>query len=155
MKLDLPVLLLGLPVAAAAQDLLPGMPGSPLKVPFLLALVVCCALERPLIMAAIAALWAGWLTDGAGGLTNSCTSAFLLLLTLLLRLLRRALAGSFAGLVAACTVAALAQALWQMGWSRLALPDGGWRMAGDLALLLPSGAVAGATVSLLFRTFSL
>lgn len=145
MRLDLPVMLVTLALAAAAQDLLPGMPGTPLKIPFLTGVVVYYALNRPLVLAAVAALWAGWLTDGAGGLPGACTWIFLVLLALALRPLRRLLLnGSFAGVVAAATGVALLQAFWQLAWTRLALPGGTWRTVGDLALLLPSGAVAGA-----------
>lgn len=153
MRLDLPVMLVVLALAAAAQNLLPGMPGSPLKIPFLAGVVVYYALKRPLVMALVAAVWAGWLTDSAGGLPSSCTATFLLLLALALRPLRRFLLdGSFAGMVAAATVAALLQALWQLIWARLALPGGVWRVAGDLALLLPAGAIAGAAAYGLGRT---
>jgi len=93
----------------------------------------------------VAAMWAGWLTDSASGLPSSCTATFLLLLALALRPMRRLLLdGSFAGVVAAATGVALAQALWQLTWARLALPGSVWRVAGDLVLLLPAGAVAGA-----------
>ena len=145
MKLDLPVLLIVLALAAAAQNMLPGLPGSPLKIPFLSGLVVYYALNRPLVMALVAATWAGWLTDGAGGLPGACTTTFLLLLALILRPMRRLLLdGSLTGVVAATAGVALAQALWQLTWARLALPGGAWRVAGDLMMLLPAGAVAGA-----------
>jgi len=145
MRLDLPVMLIVLALAAAAQNLLPGMPGSPLKIPFLSGVVVYYALNRPLAMVLVAAVWAGWLTDSAGGLPSSCTATFLLLLALTLRPMRRLLLdGSFAGVVAAATVVALLQALWQLVWARLALPGSAWRAAGDLVLLLPAGAIAGA-----------
>jgi len=145
MRLDLPVMLIVLTLTAAAQNLLPGMPGSPLKIPFVSGVVVYYALNRPLVMALVAAMWAGWLTDSASGLPSSCTATFLLLLALALRPMRRLLLdGSFAGVVAAATGVALAQALWQLTWARLALPGSVWRVAGDLVLLLPAGAVAGA-----------
>ena len=142
-----------LALTAAAQNLLPGMPATPLKIPFLTGVVVYYALNRPLVMALVAAAWAGWLTDSTGGLSSSCTATFLLLLTLALRPLRQFLLdGSFAGVVAATTVAALWQALWQLVWARLALPGGVWRAAGDLALLLPAGAIAGAAAYCLSHT---
>lgn len=145
MRLDLPVMLVVLALAAAAQNLLPGMPGSPLKIPFLSGVVVYYALNRPLVMALVAAAWGGWLIDSAGGLPGLCTSSFLLLLVLCLRPSRRLLLdGSFAGVVAAATVVALLQALWQLIWARLGLPGSVWRVAGDLVLLLPAGAIAGA-----------
>lgn len=153
MRLDLPVMLVVLALTAAAQNLLPGMPGSPLKIPFLTGVVVYYALNRPLVMGLVAAAWAGWLNDSAGGLPSSCTATFLLLLALALRPLRRFLLdGSFAGVVAATTVAALLQALWQLIWARLALPGGVWRVAGDFALLLPAGAIAGAAAYFLSHT---
>ena len=146
MRLDLPVMLIVLTLSAVAQNLLPGMPGSPLKIPFLSGVVVYYALNRPQVMALVAAVWAGWLTDSAGGLPSFCTATFLLLLTLVLRPMRRFLLdGSFAGVVAAATGVALVQALWQLTWARLVLPGSVWRVAGDLVLLLPAGAVAGAT----------
>ena len=52
--------------------------------------------------------------------------------------------GSFAGVAITATVVALLQALWQLTWARLALPGSVWRAAGDLLLLLPAGAMAGA-----------
>ena len=144
MRLDLPVLAVMLALAAASQDLLPGMPGTSLKVPFLLGVTIYFALNRPWALALLAAVCAGWLTDGPGGLPGGCTSTYLLLLALVLRPMRKLLLdGSFAGVVAATTGAALLQALWQLAWARLALPTGGWRMAGDFVLLLPSGAIAG------------
>lgn len=153
MRLDLPVMLVVLALTAAAQNLLPGMPGSPLKVPFLSGVVVYYALNRPPVMALVAAIWAGWLTDSVGGLPSSCTATFLLLLSLLLRPLRGfLLEGSFAGVVAAMTVGALLQALWQLTWARLVLPGSVWRVAGDLVLLLPAGAMAGAVAYMLGRT---
>ena len=82
MRLDLPVMLIVLTLSAVAQNLLPGMPGSPLKIPFLSGVVVYYALNRPSVMALVASVWAGWLTDSAGGLPSSCTATFLLLLTL-------------------------------------------------------------------------
>ena len=145
MRLDLPVMLLTMACAAVAQDLLPGMPGTPLKIPFLTGVVIYYALNRPLVMALVAALWAGMLTDGAGGLPGSCTALFLFLAVLLLRPLRRLLLdGSFTGVVVAATALALAQALWQWAWASVTLSGGAWRAIGGMALLLPSGAVAGA-----------
>ncbi len=153
MKMDLPVLLIALALSAAVQNLLPGMPGSPLKIPFLSAVAIYCALNRPLVPAMTVAIWAGWLTDSAGGLPNSCTATFLLLLTLAQRPLRRMLLdGAFPGVVVAATVMAPLQALWQLAWARLAMPDNGWRAVGDVALLLPAGGVAGAAAFALFRT---
>jgi len=144
MRLDLLVMLVNLALSAAAQDLLPGLPGTPLKIPILMGMVVYYALNRPLVMAAVAGLWAGWLTDGAGCLPGACTSTFLLLLAMVLRLLKTMLMdGSFAGVIVAATASALLQALWQLSWTRLALPGETWRVVGDLALLLPSGAIAG------------
>lgn len=145
MKLDLPVMLVLLTLSAAAQILLPGLPGSPLKIPFLAGVVVYYALNRPLVMSLVAALWAGWLTDSAGGLPGLCTSSFLLLLVLALRPLRRFLLdGTFAGVVVAATGVALLQAFWQLIWSHLALLGSPWRVVGDFVLLLPAGAIAGA-----------
>ncbi|MEI6210952.1 MAG: hypothetical protein WCR06_04935 [bacterium] len=144
MKLDLPVLLVLLTLAAAAQTLLPGMPGSLLKIPFLSGVVVYYALNRPLVMSLVAAVWAGWLTDSGGGLPVFCTGAFLLLLVLVLQPLRRFLDGSFVGVVAVATGVALLQALWQLSWAHLALPGSAWRVAGDFVLLLPAGVLAGA-----------
>ena len=156
MRLDLPVMLVVLALTAAAQNLLPGMSGSPLKLPLLSSVVVYYALNRPLVMALVAAVWAGWLTDSAGGLPSSCTATFLVLLALALRPLRRfLLEGSFAGVVAAATGVALLQALWQLAWARLALPGSAWRVAGDFALLLPAGAIAGAAAYGLGRTLDL
>ncbi len=144
MKLDLPVMLVLLVLAAVAQNLLPGMPGTALKIPFLTGVAVYYAFNRPLVMALVAAIGAGWLTDSGGGLPALCTSTFLSLLVLVLRPLRRSvLEGSLAGVVVAVTVVALLQALWQLCVARLSL-YGGWRTAGDLLLVLPAGAVAGA-----------
>lgn len=152
MRLDLPVMLVVLACAAAAQDLLPGMPGTPLKIPFLTGVVVYYALNRPPVLALVAALWAGMLTDGAGGLPGSCTSVFLFLVVLTLRPLRRLLLdGSFAGVVVAATALALLQALWQWAWAAVTPCGGPWRAAGGLLLLLPSGAVAGAAAYALGR----
>lgn len=146
MRLDLPVMCIVLMLAAAAQNLLPGIPDSPLKIPFLSGVVVYYALNRPLVMALVAATWAGWLTDSAGALPSLCTATFLLLLTLALRPMRRLLLdGSFVGVVTAATGVALAQALWQLIWAHVALPGSVGRVVGDLVLLLPAGAVAGVT----------
>jgi hypothetical protein len=146
-------MLLALAGAAVAQDLLPGMPGTPLKIPFLTGVVVYYALNRPLVMALVAALWAGMLTDGAGGLPGACTAVFLFLAALALRPLRRLLLdGSFTGVTLATTVLALAQALWQWLWSDVQGLDGEeGRALARLALLLPSGAVAGAAAALALR----
>ena len=153
MRLDLPVMLMVLALSATAQTLLPGLPGSPLKIPFLAGAAVYYALNRPPVMAWVAAAWAGWLTDGAGGLPSCCTATFLLLLALALRPMRRLLLdGSFVGVMAATTGVALALALWQLTWAHLALPANAWRVAGDLLLLLPAGAIAGATAYALGRT---
>ena len=152
MKLDLPVMLVLLTCAAAAQDLLPGMPGTPLKIPFLMGVAVYYALNRPPVMALVAALWAGMLTDGAGGLPGSCTSVFLFLAALALRPLRRLLLdGSFIGVVVAATALALLEALWQWAWAAVTPCGGPWRACGALALLLPSGAVAGAAAYMVGR----
>jgi hypothetical protein len=156
MRLDLPVMLIVLALAAAAQNLLPGMPGSPLKVPFLSGVAVYYALNRPLALALVAAAAAGWLTDSTGGLPASCTATFLLLLALGVRPLRRLLLdGSFAGVVAAGTCVALLQALWQLCWARLTLSGSAWHIAGDVVLLLPAGAVAGAVAYGLAHTLDL
>ena len=153
MRLDLPVLLIVVALSAVAQTLLPGMPGSPLKIPFLAGIVVYYALNRPLVLALVAAVWAGWLTDSGGGLPNLCTTSFLLLLALTLRPMRPLLLdGSFAGVAATTTGVALLQALWQLLWAHLALPGNGWRAAGDLLLLLPAGAVAGICAFALANT---
>jgi len=146
MKLDLPVMLIVLALTAVAQNLLPGLPGSPLKIPFLSGVAVYYALNRPQVMALVAALWAGWLTDSAGGLPGLCTTSFLFLLALLLRPMRHILLnGCFIGVSMTTSGVALALALWQLAWARLVLPGSAWRVAGDLVLLLPSGAIAGAT----------
>lgn len=143
MRLDLPVLLVLLLLAAAAQNILPGVPGATLKIPFLTGLAVFYALKRPLPMALAAAVGAGWLTDSGGGLPPFCTVSFLCLLALALRPLRRFLLdGSFAGVVAAVTAAALLQAVWQLCAARLVV-SGGWRTTADLVLVVPAGAVAG------------
>ena len=153
MKLDLPVLLVVLSLTALTQNLLPGLPGSPLKIPFLSAAVVYYALNRPQVIALVAAVWAGWLTDSSGGLPGICTTSFLLLLTLALHQIRHSLLdGSFIGVVIAATAMALLQTLWQLTWARLALPGSLWRVAGDLVLLLPAGAIAGGVAFGLSRT---
>ena len=153
MRLDLPVMLIVLLLTAAVQNLLSGFPGSPLKIPFLAGVAVYYALNRPVVMALVAAAWAGWLTDSAGGLPSSCTATFLLLLTLVLRPMRRLLLdGSCAGVVVASAGVALLLALWQLVWARLVLPGGVWRVAGDLVLLLPSGALAGLAAYVLGHT---
>lgn len=145
MRMDLPVLGVLLALAVAAQDLLPGIPGGSIKIPFLLGVAVYYALNRPWALALLAAVWSGWLTDGPGGLPGACTSMFLLLLALGLRPMRKLfLDGSCAGVVAASAGAAVLEALWQLSWARLVWPGGGWRMAGGFALLLPAGAIAGA-----------
>jgi hypothetical protein len=153
MRLDLPVMLAALALTAAAQNLLPGLPGSPLKIPFLTGVVVYYALNRPRILACVCAVWAGWLTDSTGGLPVLCTTSFLLLLAFVLHQLRHLLPeGSWTGAVAVAAAAALPQAVWQLIWARLALPGSVWRLAGDLLLLLPAGAVAGAAAFGLART---
>jgi len=142
---DLLALAIALVLAAAAQDLLPGLPGTPLKLPFLTGIAAYYALNRPVPVALLAALAAGCLTDGAGGLPGGCTSVFLLLAGLGLRPLKRFLLdGSPAGVSVACAGLALLQAVWQTAWVRLALPGGAWQVVGGYALLLPSGAIAGA-----------
>lgn len=156
MRMDLLVMVLALLVSAAAQDLLPGLPGETLKIPFLTGVALYYALNRPLAMALVAAMWAGWLTDGPGGLPCACTSIFLLLLALGLRPLRRFfLDGTFIGVVAATMGAVLLQALWQMAWARLAFHGGAWKIIGDIILLPLSGGVAGAVAYPLVRGLDL
>lgn len=80
MKLDLPVMVAALLVAATLQELLPPVPlgGLDLKVQLLPAIALYYLERRPWPMALCAALWAGILTDSLGGLPGGL-SAFTLL----------------------------------------------------------------------------
>ena len=80
MKLDLPVLILLLLLAAALQTLLPPLLlPVPLKIPLLPAVALYYALEREWAVALVAALWAGILTDALGGVPGGTSSIVLFL----------------------------------------------------------------------------
>lgn len=76
MKLDLPVMVAALLVAAAMQDILPAIPcgGAAAKIQLLPAVAFYYALSRPWQMGLFAALWAGILTDSQAMLPRGTTS---------------------------------------------------------------------------------
>ena len=80
MKLDFPVMLVLLLLAAALQTLLPSLHGGELalKLPLLPAAALYYVLERPRPLGLFAALWAGILTDALGGLPPGTSSLGLL-----------------------------------------------------------------------------
>ena len=88
MKLDLPVMIAALLVAAALQDTLPGIPcpasqATAAKVQLLPAVALYYILDRPWQMALCAALWAGLLTDALGFLPAGTTTLPLLISAIL------------------------------------------------------------------------
>lgn len=145
MRLDLPVMLLMLLLAAAVQTLSPILPLGFLKVPFLMGVVIYYALCRPPFHALNAALWAGILTDALGGVPHGTTSFFLLFAALLLLALRRVLpedsagTAAFLGGVLAPTLGFAQYVVLRSQWETR--PRMGVLMAG-LLLLAPAGALA-------------
>lgn len=91
MKLDLPMMLAYLLLAAWLQTALPPVPCGPvaLKMPFLPCVALYYALDRPWPMAVVAALWAGVLTDALGGLPCGTTSVALPVLSAAVLAVRR------------------------------------------------------------------
>ncbi len=84
MRLDFPVMLATLLVAAAAQTLLPSFHGGELalKLPILPAVALYYVLERQWPLGVMAALWAGILTDALGGVPPGTSSFGLLAVAL-------------------------------------------------------------------------
>ncbi len=84
MKLDFPVMLATLLVAAAAQTLLPPLHGGALalKLPLLPAVALYYVLERQWPLGVLASLWAGILTDALGGVPPGTSSFGLLAVAL-------------------------------------------------------------------------
>ncbi len=82
MKLDIPVMLAALLLAALVQELLPAIPcGAPeLKLQLLPAVALYYLYRRQWPVALSAALWAGIATDALGGLPAGATSFPLLLI---------------------------------------------------------------------------
>jgi len=76
MKLDLPVMVAALLVAAAFQDILPAIHcgGATAKIQLLPAIAFYYALARPWQLGLFAALWAGILTDAQSMLQRGTTS---------------------------------------------------------------------------------
>lgn len=93
MKLDLPVMLMLLVTAAALQTLLPPLPLCLLKPPLLPAVALYYALRRQPQRALVAALWAGILADGLGGVPAGTSAFVLLTVALVLLALRQVLPG--------------------------------------------------------------
>ena len=91
MKLDLPVMLLLLLMAAGLQTLSPGLPGTLLKPPLLSSVALYYALHRQPLRALVAAAWAGILLDALGGVPPGTSTVCLLLAAGILLPLRRVL----------------------------------------------------------------
>lgn len=96
MKLDYPIMVASLGIAAAIQELLPAIPiGEPeLKAQFLPAVALYYLRHRPWALSLTAALWAGILTDALGGLPFGTTSFSLLFFGCIIILFRRHVAKS-------------------------------------------------------------
>ncbi len=93
MKLDFPVMLAWLLLAAATQTLLPPPHGGALalKLPILPSVALYYILERQRPLGIFAALWAGILTDALGGVPPGTTSFGLLAAALALFAARKVL----------------------------------------------------------------
>ena len=91
MKLDFPVMLALLLLAAATQTLLPSFHGGELalKMPLLPSVAVYYVLERQRPLGIFAAIWAGILTDALGGVPPGTSSFGLLAAALLFFALRK------------------------------------------------------------------
>ncbi len=90
MKLDLPLMVIALILAAFLQEILPPLPFGAirLKVQLLPLVALYYLRHRELAMALFAALWAGILTDATGNLPLGTTSFSLLILGLVVILFR-------------------------------------------------------------------
>jgi hypothetical protein len=146
MRLDmnLPSVAVALLAAAVAQELVPALPGVPVKVPFLTAVALYHALTKPVPVALTAIVWAGALTDALGGLPLFCTLSFLLMIYWVARLLQRVFLEATlvqGTLLVAC--AAVGQALWTRTWVGAGEPLIAWRTLAALAAAAPSGVLAG------------
>jgi rod shape-determining protein MreD len=144
-KLDLPVMLMMLVTAAALQTLLPPLPLCLLKPPLLPAVALYYALRRQPQRSLVAALWAGILTDGLGGVPAGTSAFVLLAVALLLLALRQVLPGE-SWTTAALAGAAVAPLL--AGAQALALRRQ-WECAPGPATLLVTLLVLAAAGALL------
>ena len=145
MSLDFPVMLMLLGSAAALQTILPPPPGGFLKVPLLAAVAFYYALDRQMRVALVAAVWAGILTDGLGGVPPGTSALVLALLTLVLAGLRHVIPesswGTAAG-VGAIGAPLLALAHLLMLHRRGYASHLDWTLLISLLLLIPAGAAA-------------
>ncbi|MDD5706523.1 MAG: hypothetical protein PHR35_11400 [Kiritimatiellae bacterium] len=145
MKLDLPVMLMALSVAAALQALLPAMPWTPLKVPLLTAVALYYALRRQPARALTAALWAGILTDALGGVPPGVSALFLAAVALALLSARRVLPGeawTTAALAGAAVAPLLAMAQYLALRRHWESQPETWPLISSWLLLAPAGALA-------------
>lgn len=149
MSLDVPVMLMLLGAAAAMQTLLPPLPAGGFKLPLLAAVACYYAVSRPIMMALVAAVWAGILTDALGGLPPGTSAWALLVLVLVIVGVRQMAPEASWGLAAAAgAVSAPLLAITQ----RLMLARRGLIPALDLplfiaiGLLIPAGALAAGCV---------
>ena len=158
MRLDAPVMVMLLLGAAAAQTLLPPVPGTFLKFPLLVGVACYYALSRPLVIALLAACWAGILTDGAGGVPAGTTPIVLSVLALLVAAGRQiipeaswGMAAALGGLGASLLVPVQALALARQAYRGVSA----WSLAGSMLLLAPAGALAAGLIWRLGRRLDL
>ena len=158
MRLDAPVMVMLLLGAAAAQTLLPPVPGTFLKFPLLVGVASYYALSRPLVIALLAACWAGILADGSGGVPTGTTPIVLGVLALLVAAGRQVLpeaswgmAAALGGLGASLLVPVQALALARQAYRGVSA----WSLAGSMLLLAPAGALAAGLIWRLGRRLDL
>lgn len=148
---ELAVMLILLPAAAVLQTLLPPLPGCLLKPPLLPGVAVYYALRRPPQRALVAALWAGVLCDGLGGVPAGVSSCCLAVVAVLLLALRRVLAAdswltaALAGAAAAPLLAACQAAALRRQWETA--PGAGVLLAALLAMAAAGAPAAVAAVA--------
>lgn len=150
MRLDFPVMLTNLSIAAVLQELTPAWGHG--KWPFLIAVVAYYALQRELMAALVAAVWAGVLMDATDHLRFFCTPVCLVLIALVLRHLRVMLQANavWQGMVAMSLVAPMVM-FWQGLFGQVA-PAGWW--FDHILLNTVMTALRGAVVAIIGFNFA-
>lgn len=151
MKLDFPVMLALLILAAFAQAVIPPFHGGllALKLPLLPAVALYYILDRQKVMAVFAALWAGIATDAVSGIPAGTSSFGLLFAALVIFGVRRYFPEAswiLAGLLGAALTAFLVVLQYCVLRGRCGFSAPFYLLSRPLLALLPLSAAASAAI---------
>lgn len=151
MKLDFPVMLFWLLIAALVQSVIPPFHGGllSLKLPLLPAVALYYILDRQVVLAVFATLWAGIITDAASGIPPGTSSFGLLFAALVIFGVRRYFPEAswiLAGLLGAALTAFLVILQYCVLRGRCGYSAPFYLLSRPLLLLLPFSAAASAVI---------